>query len=161
MPHFKCSACGYPFSDLHNFASCPSCGGSGKPNKDCTCTHQNSSFGIKLNVIHKKDQRCPVHSVQKSAVKMGFIDCFGYYFCPKCNHHAYCGKIKEGEKQKIRCDGCKKVFTAIQEQHFVAQRERFAGRLFLFVNINTKKSASFIERIFIEDILNLPQPLLN
>ena len=113
MPNFKCRACGHDYSDSHNIASCPLCGGLGKPNPKCTCTHWRSSFGVKLNLIHEKDPQCSVHS-GKSAISSGIVDCFGYYFCPKCGHHEYCGKIKEGGAQKIKCSKCKLVFRAKQ-----------------------------------------------
>ena len=62
IKNFKCSMCGFKYSDTHNFTSCPNCGGLGKPDPKCTCRHYHTSFGQVLNIIAKEDPECPVHS---------------------------------------------------------------------------------------------------
>ncbi len=64
MPSFCCSACGYPYSDLGNFTSCPRCMGAGIAEKDCTCICIRMGMGtIRTARRKKKNPDCPVHGM--------------------------------------------------------------------------------------------------
>lgn len=61
MGQFKCTACGVVYNDSHTFTACPICLGLGRANERCTCSHYQTSFGHRLNVIAKTNPHCPIH----------------------------------------------------------------------------------------------------
>lgn len=62
IPTNECLACGHIWETFQQNEICPRCDGHGKPNPKCTCKYCTGAFGIKINVIAKRNPECPVHS---------------------------------------------------------------------------------------------------